>query len=109
MGEDVLDAYRQLVQENPMSRPLERLVWITTMRMCPGSSKSSASVPKALARELDLPVIVHEREAHEDALEILAEFPQVTRGVPLLLRLGGNGQAPGVQGLVHWVHRSHHL
>ena len=31
-----------------------------------------------LARELDLPVIVHEREAHEDALEILAEFPQVT-------------------------------
>ena len=31
-----------------------------------------------LARELDLPVIVHEREAHGDALDILADFPEVT-------------------------------
>jgi len=31
----------------------------------------------ALARELGLPVIVHEREAHQDALEILQDFPQV--------------------------------
>lgn len=33
-----------------------------------------------LAREIDLPVIVHEREAHGDALEILDDFPEV-RGV----------------------------
>ena len=31
-----------------------------------------------MARELDLPVIIHEREAHEDALQVLADFPQVT-------------------------------
>ena len=36
----------------------------------------------ALARELDLPVIVHDREAHADSLAIIREFPQV-RGVKL--------------------------
>ena len=34
----------------------------------------------ALARELDLPVIVHDREAHGDSLDIVREFPGV-RGV----------------------------
>lgn len=34
----------------------------------------------ALAEELDLPVIVHDREAHADALAIVREFPRV-RGV----------------------------
>ena len=34
----------------------------------------------ALARELDLPVIVHDREAHADCLAIVREFPEV-RGV----------------------------
>lgn len=33
-----------------------------------------------LARELSLPVVVHEREAHEDGLSIVDEFPEV-RGV----------------------------
>ena len=30
-----------------------------------------------LARELDLPVIVHERDAHEDGLAIVKQFPEV--------------------------------
>ncbi len=30
-----------------------------------------------LARELDLPVIVHERDAHEDGLAIVKDFPEV--------------------------------
>ncbi len=34
----------------------------------------------ALAQELDLPVIVHDREAHGDSLDIVRDFPQV-RGV----------------------------
>lgn len=34
----------------------------------------------ALAQELDLPVIVHNREAHQDCLSIVKEFPRV-RGV----------------------------
>ena len=31
-----------------------------------------------LARELDLPVIVHEREAHADGMRVVEEFPEVT-------------------------------
>ena len=31
-----------------------------------------------LAKELGLPVIVHERDAHEDGMKIVEEFPEVT-------------------------------
>lgn len=54
----------------------------------------------ALAEELDLPVIVHDREAHQDSMAIVREFPRV-RGVfhcysgsledaKTLIRLGWN-------------------
>lgn len=31
-----------------------------------------------LAQELSLPVVIHEREAHEDGLRIVSDFPDVT-------------------------------
>lgn len=31
-----------------------------------------------LAQELSLPVVIHEREAHEDGLRIISDFPDVT-------------------------------
>ena len=31
-----------------------------------------------LARQVDLPVIIHEREAHEDGMAVVREFPEVT-------------------------------
>ena len=34
----------------------------------------------SLAKELDIPVVIHDREAHEDTLSILAQYPTV-RGV----------------------------
>lgn len=79
LGADVLEAYRQLVKKNPRVKAIGEI----------GLDYHHEDVPRqqqilcfreqmALARELGLPVIVHEREAHEDALEILREFPQVT-------------------------------
>ena len=61
VGEIGLDYYWE---ENP-PRELQKRVFRAQM---------------ALARELDLPVIVHDREAHGDSLDIIREFPQV-RGV----------------------------
>lgn len=42
--------------------------------------KEAFRMQMQLARELSLPVVVHEREAHEDGLAIVDEFPEV-RGV----------------------------
>ena len=62
--------------------------------------KTAFRMQMALAQELDLPVIFHDREAHGDSLAIVREFPQV-RGVfhcysgsledaKTLIRLGWN-------------------
>lgn len=40
--------------------------------------KQAFRMQMALAEELKLPVVVHEREAHEDGLAIVREFPNVT-------------------------------
>ena len=40
--------------------------------------KKAFRAQMALAAELDLPVIVHERDAHEDGMAIVREFPTVT-------------------------------
>ena len=42
--------------------------------------KRSFRLQLALAQELSMPVVIHEREAHEDGLRILEEFPTI-RGV----------------------------
>ena len=43
----------------------------------PGCDLPSSRAALALAEELNLPVIIHEREAHADALAIVKEFPKV--------------------------------
>ncbi len=40
--------------------------------------KNAFRMQMALAKELDMPVIVHEREAHDDGMRIVKEFPGVT-------------------------------
>ena len=80
VNDTVIDEYRKLCKLNPdkikaigeigldyhyedIPRQLQKKAFITQLE---------------LARELELPVIVHEREAHEDGLAIVKAFPQVT-------------------------------
>lgn len=58
IGEIGLDYY---YEENP-SKEVQKNVFRTQMK---------------LAEELNLPVVIHDRDAHEDTLKILKEFPKV--------------------------------
>ena len=40
--------------------------------------KNAFRMQMQLAKELDMPVIIHEREAHDDGMRIVREFPGVT-------------------------------
>ena len=63
------------------------------------------------ARELDLPVIVHDRDAHEDTLQILSEewSPGPRRRHALLLRRRGDGEKLHRAGVPHLHRRTGHV
>ena len=79
VNEDVLDQYRCLVQENPKVKAIGEIGLDYHYEDIPREIQLKAfRMQMELARELDLPAIVHEREAHEDGMKILEEFPEVT-------------------------------
>ena len=73
------------------------------------ANKRSFAPSSPWRRRLDMPVIVHDREAHGDSLAIVKEFPWRPRRVPLLLRQRGGRQDPHQAGLAPVLHRHHHL
>ena len=79
VNDAVLDAYRAMCRENPKIRAVGEIGLDYHYEDIPRDIQQRAFLAQMeLARELELPVIVHEREAHQDGMRIVAEFPQVT-------------------------------
>ncbi len=75
----VLEIYRQLCRENEKVKAIGEIGLDYHYEDIPRQvQKQAFRAQMALAQELHLPVIVHEREAHEDGMEIVREFPHVT-------------------------------
>lgn len=74
-----LEEYRKLCRENPKIRAIGEIGLDYHYEDIPRDQQQAAfRAQMGLARELGLPVIVHEREAHEDGIRIVEEFPEVT-------------------------------
>jgi len=79
VDEAVLTEYRTLCKLNPKIKAIGEIGLDYHYEDIPREIQQRAfRMQMALARELGLPVIVHEREAHEDGVKIVEEFPDVT-------------------------------
>lgn len=75
----VLEEYRKLCKLNPKIKAIGEIGLDYHYEDIPREIQQRAFIAQlALARELDLPVIVHERDAHADGMEIIRRFPEVT-------------------------------
>ena len=78
VNEDVLEQYRLLVRTCPKVKAIGEIGLDYHYEDIPRDiQKQAFRAQMALADELDLPVIVHERDAHEDGMAIVKEFPNV--------------------------------
>ena len=74
----VLEEYRALCKLHPKVKAIGEIGLDYHYEDIPRDLQKKAFIAQMeLARELDLPVIVHEREAHQDGLDIVRQFPTV--------------------------------
>ena len=79
VNEEVLDEYRRLVRENPKVKAIGEIGLDYHYEDIPREIQLKAfRMQMELARELGLPAIVHERDAHDDGMKVVREFPEVT-------------------------------
>ena len=77
VNEEVIEAYRQLCR-HPKVKAIGEIGLDYYYEDIPREIQQKAfRMQMALAQEVDLPVIVHEREAHNDGMAIIKEFPKV--------------------------------
>ena len=79
VNEAVLDEYRQLCRQNPKIKAIGEIGLDYHYEDIPREIQLKAfRMQMELARELNLPAIVHERDAHEDGMAVVREFSDVT-------------------------------
>ena len=75
----VLEEYRELCKRNPKVKAIGEIGLDYHYEDIPRDIQLKAfRAQMELARELGLPVIVHERDAHEDGMVVVRDFPEVT-------------------------------
>ena len=78
VNEEVLEEYRKLCKLSPKVKAIGEIGIDYHYEDIPRELQLKAfRMQMELARELDMPVIVHEREAHEDGMAVVKEFPRV--------------------------------
>ena len=78
VNEEVLEEYRRLCKLNPKIKAIGEIGLDYHYEDIPREIQLKAfRAQMALAQELGLPVIVHERDAHEDGMAVVREFPEV--------------------------------
>ena len=78
VNEAVLEEYRMLCKQNPKIKAIGEIGLDYHYEDIPRELQLKAfRAQMELARELGLPVIVHERDAHEDGMKVVDEFPEV--------------------------------
>ena len=79
VNEAVLEEYRLLCKQNPKIKAIGEIGLDYHYEDIPREIQLKAfRMQMELAKELNLPVIVHERDAHEDGMAVVQEFPEVT-------------------------------
>ncbi|MBR6595466.1 MAG: TatD family hydrolase [Oscillospiraceae bacterium] len=79
VNEAVLEEYRKLCKLNPKIKAIGEIGLDYHYEDIPREIQLRAfRMQMALAKELNLPAIVHEREAHEDGMNVVDQFPEVT-------------------------------
>ena len=77
VNENVLEAYRQMCK-HPKVKAIGEIgldYYYETIHR--DTQMKAFRMQMALAQELDMPVIIHERDAHNDGMTIVKEFPKV--------------------------------
>ena len=75
----VLEEYRKLCKLNSKIKAIGEIGLDYHYEDIPRELQKKAFIAQMeLARELKMPVIVHERDAHQDGMDIVRQFPEVT-------------------------------